>query len=119
VYGEAEQISQTYAENSFDLVHAANSLDHSHDPVAAIKAAVRVVKPGGCVYLEHILNEGDRERYGGLHQWNFGVESNSFTITSKAGRATNMAEALAGAGRVTYEIQQGDLTVLLVTIRKI
>jgi SAM-dependent methyltransferase len=126
LYGEAERIDQMYGENSFDLVHAANSLDHAHDPVAAIKAAVRVVGPGGHVVLEHILNEGDREHYGGLHQWNFGVEGNSFTITSKTGQVTNMAEALAGVARVTHSIQEigdprtgGILAILMVQIQKI
>ena len=125
-YGEAEQVARMYAENSFDLVHAANSLDHSHDPVAAIKAAVRVVRRGGYVFLEHILNEGDRERFGGLHQWNFGVKGDSFTITSKAGRVTNVPEALADVARVTHSSHEvedaragGTLALLMVTIQKI
>jgi len=126
VYGEAERVAQMYPENSFDLVHAANSLDHAHDPVAAIKAAVRVVRPTGYVYLEHILNEGARERYGGLHQWNFGVKNDTFTITSKSGQETNMAEAFAGVARVSHSIQElgdvrtmGTLAVLNVQIQKI
>jgi SAM-dependent methyltransferase len=115
-----------YAESSFDLVHAANSLDHSHDPAAAVRAAVGVVKPGGYVSLEHILNEGARERYGGLHQWNFGVKDGTFTITSKNGQATNMAEALAGVARVTHSIHEIEdprtsdtLSILMVQIQKI
>jgi SAM-dependent methyltransferase len=125
-YGEAEQVGQMFAEGSFDLVHAANSLDHAHDPVAAIKAAARVVRPGGYVFLEHILNEGDREQYGGLHQWNFGVEGDSFRISSKDGRTTDMAKELAGVASVTHSIcvfedprKGGTLTVLNVQIRRI
>jgi SAM-dependent methyltransferase len=125
-YGEAEQVSEMYAEGSFDLVHAANSLDHSHDPVAAIKAAARVVRPGGHVFLEHILNEGEREHYGGLHQWNFGVEGDSFTIASSAGQKTDMATELAGLANVTHSIYEigdprtgGTLTILTVQIRRI
>jgi ubiquinone/menaquinone biosynthesis C-methylase UbiE len=125
-YGEAEQVAEMYADGSFDLVHAANSLDHSHDPVAAIKAAARVVKPGGHVFLEHILNEGAREGYGGLHQWNFGVEADSFTIASSAGQKTNMAKEFAGVADVTHTIHEigdprtgGSLTILNVRIRRI
>jgi SAM-dependent methyltransferase len=76
------------ADASFDLVHAANSLDHAHDPVAAIKAAAPVVRPGGHVFLEHILNEGAREGYGGLHQWNFGVEGDLNVIDGRNSRGT-------------------------------
>ena len=125
-YGEAEQVADMYPVDSFDLVHAANSLDHAHDPVAAIKAAARLVRPGGHVFLEHILNEGDREHYGGLHQWNFGVEGDSFKITSKAGQTTDMTKELADVADVahsTYEIGDprtgGILTVLTVKIRRI
>jgi SAM-dependent methyltransferase len=125
-YGEAEQIAQVYGDNFFDLVHAANSLDHAHDPVAAIRAAVRVVRPGGYVFLEHILNEGDRENYGGLHQWNFGVRDNSFAITSKAGEITDITKALAGVAAVRHSIHSvedlrtgGNLAVLTVEMQKI
>jgi SAM-dependent methyltransferase len=124
-YGEAEQIAEMYEDGSFDLVHAANSLDHAHDPVAAIKAAARVVRPGGHVFLEHILNEGAREGYGGLHQWNFGVEGDSFTIASSAGQKTNMAKELADVAKITHSIYEiGDprtgvpLTILTVQIQR-
>ncbi len=125
-FGEAEQVGQMFEESSFDLVHAANSLDHAHDPVAAIKAAARLVRPGGHVFLEHILNEGDREHYGGLHQWNFGVEGDSFTIASSAGQTTNMAKELAGLGWVRHSIYEIEdprtgrtLAILTVQIRRI
>lgn len=125
-YGEAEQIGQMYADGSFDLVHAANSLDHAHDPVAAIKAAARIVRPGGHIFLEHILNEGNREHYGGLHQWNFGVEGDSFIIASSAGQKTDMAKELAGIASVTHSIYEigdprtgGTLAILNVQIQRI
>jgi SAM-dependent methyltransferase len=125
-YGEAEQIDQMFEKGSFDLVHAANSLDHAHDPVAAIKAAARLVRPGGHIFLEHILNEGDREHYGGLHQWNFGVVDDSFKITSKAGKTTDIAQELAGMASVSHSVYDvgdlrtgGTLTVLTVQIRRI
>jgi SAM-dependent methyltransferase len=110
-YGEAERVAEMYPENSFDLVHAVNSLDHAHDPVAAIKAAVRVVKPGGYVYLAHHVNEGERERYGGLHQWNFGSQGDLFTITSKTGQVTNMTEALAGVAHVSHQILHSGIII--------
>lgn len=124
-FGEAEQVGEMYEANSFDLVHAANSLDHAHDPVAAIKAAARLVRPGGHVFLEHIINEGDREHYGGLHQWNFGVEGGSFTIRSRSGQVTDMAKELSDIATVTHSIYDiddprtgGTLTVLNVQIRR-
>ncbi|MBV9268135.1 MAG: class I SAM-dependent methyltransferase [Acidobacteriaceae bacterium] len=125
-YGEAEQIAEMFPDNSFHLVHAANSLDHAHDPVAAIKAALHVVRPGAYVFLEHILNEGDRERYGGLHQWNFGEDAGCFTVTSKRGKTINVTNELAGVAHVNQTVHEienaregGTLALLTVTIQKI
>lgn len=116
-YGEGEQIAQIYPENSFDLVHASNSLDHVHDPLKAIKAALRVVRPDGFVYLAHTVNEGAREGYGGLHQWNFALEDGSFTITSKTGQKTNVTEALANLARLSPSIREGMIIVRLQRIQ--
>lgn len=105
-YGEAETVGEMFAENTFDLVHAFNSLDHAHDPVTAIKAAVRIVKPGCYVYLWHWLNEGEREHYGGLHQWNFGTSGNSFIITSNTHEATDINRVLRDKATVTHIVNE-------------
>ncbi len=60
----------TYPDNSFDIVHCVNALDHCENPRAAIREMIRVCKPGGWVYLRHVPNEGERQRYAGFHQWN-------------------------------------------------
>lgn len=60
----------TYEDNSFDIVHCSNALDHCFDPRAAIKEMIRVCKPGGWIYLRHFRNVGQLERYEGLHRWN-------------------------------------------------
>jgi len=110
-YGEAEQVAQAYAENSFDLVHSTRSLNNAYDPVKAIEAAVHVVRPGGFVYLAHMLNDGGGKGYGGPHPWNFGVEAGSFTITSKSGQRTDMTKALAGLACVMHSVRNGMLFV--------
>jgi SAM-dependent methyltransferase len=60
----------TYPDDTFDIVHCANALDHTVDPFAGIREFVRVCKPGGIVYLRHVRNVGKLERYTALHQWN-------------------------------------------------
>ena len=60
----------TYTDNSFDLVHCANTLDHSRDPRGAITEMARVCKTGGVVYLMHLIDQGRCSHYTGLHQWN-------------------------------------------------
>lgn len=60
----------TYPDNFFDIVHCVNALDHTTNPLKAIKEMYRVVKPGGYIYLRHFVNVGENERYAGLHMWN-------------------------------------------------
>lgn len=58
----------TYADNSFDIVHCVNSLDHTPDARAAIMECIRVCKKGGYIYFRHSPDQ--QKRYGGMHAWN-------------------------------------------------
>ncbi|MBZ5536897.1 MAG: class I SAM-dependent methyltransferase [Acidobacteriia bacterium] len=83
ILARAERLTRIFAKNSFDLVYAQNSLDHSYDPLEAIRQMVRVAREGCFVVLDHIENEAENENYQGLHQWNFTVREGIFTITSR------------------------------------
>ncbi|MBR1598173.1 MAG: hypothetical protein IJ661_04560 [Lachnospiraceae bacterium] len=80
--GFVELLSQQFEENSFDLVHMSNSLDHSFDPVFGIYQMLYICRIGGKVILRHHENEAENEAYEGMHQWNLSVynEENSFVI---------------------------------------
>lgn len=60
----------TYPDKSFDVVHCRNSLDHCHDPRAALLEFARVCCTGGTVFLNHIPNVARDSHYTGLHRWN-------------------------------------------------
>ena len=62
--------SLTYEDDSFDIVHCVNALDHCKDPRKALEEMLRIVKPGGWIYLRHGENEGERMKYHGYHQFN-------------------------------------------------
>lgn len=66
---EAEELSDVFNEDQFDVVYAQNSIDQCHDPVAAIEEMLKVAKPGGVVLLLHKKHED--ESYEGNRQWNF------------------------------------------------
>ena len=80
---EMERLDSLFGLNMFDLVYCRNALDHCYDPVAAIRCMYAVVKPGRCVLLDHETNEGENEKYAGLHQWNIETDGNSVLIWSK------------------------------------
>lgn len=65
-YQNMEQLD--YPDNSFDIVHCVNALDHTKSPRSALAEMIRVSK--GHVYLRHNINEGEEQNYSGIHRWN-------------------------------------------------
>lgn len=77
----AEGLSELFPISHFDLVYARNSIDHTQNPLACIREMMEV--SGGRVLLEHRRNEGLRENYIGLHQWNFDCVDGRFIIRNR------------------------------------
>jgi coenzyme F420-reducing hydrogenase beta subunit/SAM-dependent methyltransferase len=78
--GFVEFLDYEFNENSFDMVHMSNSLDHSFDPVLGIWQCIRICRIGGKIILRHHPNEAENEQYCGFHQWNLCIENNEFII---------------------------------------
>jgi SAM-dependent methyltransferase len=81
--GYGEKLSSHFQLNSFDLIHARNSIDHCKDPLVVINECIKLLKPGAFLYLNHYLNEGKAANYYGLHQWNFSCTDGKFYISSE------------------------------------
>lgn len=101
--GWAERLLEQFPPNHFDLVHARNCIDHSHDPCLAIEQMVAVVKPGGVVYMHHIINEGKLQHYHGLHQWNLYDQMGELYVSNRQ-QIQNMTARLHGIARVTNQV---------------
>jgi SAM-dependent methyltransferase len=102
---DGEQLVEKFGENFFDMAFCHNALDHCYDPVAVIEQMLSVVKPGMTVRLEHVQNEGVREDYVGLHQWNLAAEPDGATgvqqfVVWNPTTRVNVTERLHGAARV-------------------
>jgi ubiquinone/menaquinone biosynthesis C-methylase UbiE len=67
VYQDMEAL--TYNNETFDIVHCRNSVDHTLNPLVAIQEMKRVCKKGGWVYLAHAPSQ--KTEYGGHHYHNF------------------------------------------------
>lgn len=98
----AEELGRVFPANSFDLVMARNSLDHSLDPISAIQQMVDLARPGGVVFLAHAVNEAITNDYEGLHQWNFRLDGDDFVI-EHGGSLTNINTLLSDRATVTSE----------------
>jgi len=116
---EAERLTTRFKENTFDLAFARNCLDHSYNPEKAILQMIKVVKPGRYVLLKHVPNEAERERYYGLHQWNFCEKSGDFIVGSKW-MSTNMTQKYKAICSIecSHETTSDSLKWLITRIRK-
>jgi SAM-dependent methyltransferase len=113
IYGAAERLLDIFAPNTFDLAHASNSLDHSSDPLQAIRQMLAVVRPGRSVVLRHLVNEGRQELYVGFHQWNFYMVGEQAYIGNRT-KVANLAETFAHTAEVSANIDPpGKITVVL------
>jgi SAM-dependent methyltransferase len=83
IKGTGESLSDLFENDTFDIVFSANALDHSYDPLACIKNMIQVCKDGGSVYFVVKENEGERQKYGGLHQWNFEIEKDKVRLWNR------------------------------------
>lgn len=69
----------TYPDDSFDIVHCRNALDHTPNAYQAVAEMQRVCKPGGHVVLLHA--ESQKEIYGGHHYHNIeDLDLDGFTL---------------------------------------
>lgn len=89
---DTERLLERFPRDHFDLSHARNTLDHSYDPIEAIRQMIAVTKPGGHVLTSHFANEAEGGDYTGLHQWNFCVDDDDLIIWNKQSRHSLRAE---------------------------
>lgn len=70
----------TYPDNSFDIVHCVNAVDHTKDARAVISELQRVAR--NVVYMRHFPNQ--RSQLGGHHSWDI-AEQDGKTLFKKGG----------------------------------
>lgn len=100
IFAPAEDLSVFFNENSFDLVHCRNALDHSFDPLRGITEMLSVVRVGGLVLLRHHRNEAEHGKYEGFHQHNIDCCDGRFIIWNKDLTA-DIGDLLSGVAEVS------------------
>ena len=108
-----EALLAHFAPLTFDIAHAVNSLDHSSEPLLIVANMLEIVRLGGVVLLRHHHNEGENERYEGLHQWNFDCQEGRLIFWNNSQRL-DVTEALSGRGRTEAWIE-GDEVLARIT----
>ena len=71
----------------FDIVHMSNALDHTQDPYLVYDNLYRSVKPGGFLILQGFENEGQAQKYQGMHQWDIFADGRTLWIGKEKEKA--------------------------------
>ena len=108
-----EELTARLGSDRFDVAYARNALDHAVDPAVIVEQMVSVVRPGGTVVLRHVQNEGERNGYEQLHQWNFDVVDDRLVVWNDAFRV-DVGAALGGRVAATAWISDGEAVARLV-----
>ena len=117
VAGEAETLAERFPENHFDLVYCRNALDHSRDPLLGIRQMIKVLKAGGCCWLTHSTDEGEKQRYRGLHRWNFSPQDDGdLVISAPAYPRVTLRQQLRGLATVQATKTGNWHTVIITTV---
>jgi SAM-dependent methyltransferase len=111
-YAEAEKLIEQFPQDSFDFVNARNCLDHTADPVEAVRQILLVTKKDCFALLDHAENEGEKQGYSGLHQWNFTIRDGNFIIEG-AGAATNISHLFGHLGDFQCSIRNNWVRVCI------
>lgn len=98
-----EELADHFEAGAFDVVHAANSLDHTADPVLTLEQMLTVTRPGGTLCLLHHIDVGVMENYHGLHQWNLRPDGAHDMLIWSRDRSERLSSLAHGA---TIEIEE-------------
>jgi SAM-dependent methyltransferase len=104
---EGEHLLETFGPDRFDLAYSRNALDHAVDPVRIIENMVGVLRPGGSAVLRHVRNEGVRNAYVELHQWNFDTRDDHL-IAWRPGVEVDITTRLAGRAEVECSLDEAE-----------
>ncbi|MEP4617956.1 MAG: hypothetical protein ABJZ84_08395 [Paracoccaceae bacterium] len=67
----------------FQIISAANCLDHAYDVPLGLDELVRSLAEQGVIQLMHWENEGKAQHYLGMHQWNIEIKDERIHIWNK------------------------------------
>lgn len=109
----AEELDELFVESSFDVIFSKNALDHTYNPMRAIKKMYSLLNENGVIILEHYRNEGKYTNYAGLHQWDFDIVNDEFIISNKQGNAIFLRTIVNGECDIHLK-QNGDIVIVMI-----
>ncbi len=81
-----EDLIARYGAGSFDIAYCHNALDHMPDPLGALGLMLSLVPADGFVVVRCLPDEGERNSYYGIHQWNVDLDEGELVIWNRSVR---------------------------------
>ncbi len=103
-FGMVEYLSTFYEGKKVDLIVIQNALDHSFNPVKGIIESLNTLTKGGILYLNHHVNEADKERHKGFHQYN--IYYDGHLKISNSGECVDIDEMLKGVASIKSHLSK-------------
>lgn len=114
-FGMMEHIASTWDGPQATLCIICNALDHSSSPLQGIMEVLKVLKVGGCLYLNHHPNEAEAEHYKGFHKFNICIdESQQLIIWNKSQRII-VSEKIADYASIQAQTLDNGFVVAVIT----
>lgn len=102
-FGMFEFLSEVFKENYYDAIIINNALDHCIDPYLSIIKALKVLKIGGILRLNHFRAEGVKAKYEGLHQWNMDYNKSDDFIIWNYDMGINISDKLKDVAEIVVK----------------
>ena len=111
-----EDLTSRYSAGSFDIAYCHNAIDHMPDPLGALGIMLSLVAADGFVVIRCLPDEGERNSYYGIHQWNVDLDGEELVIWNRSVRYLVRAE-FAGRAEVVSARPSGKWVVATIRPR--
>ncbi len=81
----AEELSADEIDGRFGFVYTSNALDHTQDPERVVTLLGAALRPDGLGVIQGAVNEGTREDWSELHQFDLRVDADRLVCMTRAG----------------------------------
>ena len=78
-----EELKSHFKNARFDVIHISNALDHTQNPKRVVNNCLDLLKPGGTFIVCGFIDEGIKQNYTGMHQWNIRPTKTGIEVRGK------------------------------------
>jgi SAM-dependent methyltransferase len=108
-----EELADRFPAGSFDVAYCHNAIDHMPEPMLALEIMLSLVRPDGFVVIRCLPDEGERNSYFGIHQWNVDLDGPGLVVWNRSTRHL-VGEELAGRAEIVSTRMMGKWVTAIV-----